>query len=169
MATALLTTQPGSVKFIALPHVEGIGVISLNPDISGIPAAGGISTINLTAVITEFKFDQAVNVQFQRSLHRAVYAYTFGDSLGDLIVSGLVFNSFCTASGSTRDSSGHLAKILEYYAKNKLSSSLDPIKITFAGNVVEGRLIGLNISSNDVMSYSCNFSLVIKTAANVFV
>jgi hypothetical protein len=165
MASVFSLGVYGKVKQVMLPDVYGLGLVTIEPNIDAI-----------SVVITKFQVDYGVHVQFQKTLQQAVYAYTFGDNMGDVIIGGLAFFGGC-GSGIMDDENPVVAgepaaantsgmkQVLEYYLKNKMSTRTSPITITFADQKIEGYLVGCQLSTADPSTYSCGFTFVLKVGA----
>ena len=85
-------------------------------------------------LITQVTRSEAGNFQLQHTFGNTVYAYIFGDRIGELKLSGLCFAGSCD-----RDTSG-ITNLYNTYLQNKISAASEPIIITFGSH--EG-LIGL--------------------------
>lgn len=113
-----------------------------------------------SALISGIDYGQAVNVQFQSSLGRAVYAYVFGDNMGQLTVQGIAFHGTC----QNRGSSG-IVEILEYYAANRASKIQDPVTVTLGDTVITGFLVASSVrnvtASTDEAAAFSQFTLTI--------
>lgn len=145
----IFSTKPGRVVKLDIGdgQVEP-GLVVLDPALTA-----------ATLVITKFQMDHNVNVQFQKTLQKAVYAYVFGDMPGDIIISGFAFLDKCESGDSS------LKVAMDYYKNNRMAIKLEPIKITFADRVIEGHLIGCQFSTADADSYMCQFTFLLKAAA----
>ena len=111
--------------FTHFPIVINIPAIGDNkPDFTESRTASNTGTtpynshnVNITSVGTS----QGANFQFMQTLQDNVYVYVFGDKLGELRVSGIVFSGKCVnqiASG--------FSKVLKYYTDNKISNKKTP-------------------------------------------
>jgi hypothetical protein len=103
---------------------------------------------------------RSVNVQFQSSLGRAVYAYVFGDHMGQVLIQGIAFQGTC----QNKSGSG-IVEILAYYAANRASKIQDPITVTLGDTVITGFLTGVTTrnvtASTDEAAAFSQFTLTI--------
>jgi len=102
------------------------------PFTQGAKGEGGDTPYDLhTVIITSIGTSQAANFQFMQTLREHIYVYVFGDKVGQLQVTGLMFAGDCT-----RGKSEGFSNVLKWYNENKISSKENkgkPITIT-AGN-----------------------------------
>lgn len=72
----------------------------------------------LTVPITGFALEQNGNYQFLHTLNEFIYVYSFGDRIGELVLSGIGFVQTCASAESAK-----LSNILQFYKENKLSEN----------------------------------------------
>ncbi len=141
----------GVLHFVSIPRLVGIATLRFN-----VPAPQG-QTFVRGALVTQLNYGQRTNTQFQQSLDNTIYVYSFGDLMGDLTLSGLVFPRSCDGSGNGID------QMQKYYSKNRVSKKVETMQVTFASHVIKGYLVGLNMATVDVSSGMHNFNLLLKT------
>ena len=114
--------------FDSFPIVVNIPKV---PEVSGprftekTKSGKGTTPYNLhNVIITSVGTSQGANFQFMQTLQDNVYVYVFGDKLGELRVSGIVFAGKCKGSDGS-DESG-FSKVLQYYTANKISNDEKP-------------------------------------------
>lgn len=71
----------------------------------------------LTAPITGFALEQNGNFQFLHTVNDFIYVYSFGDRVGELVVSGIGFAKTCASANGAK-----LCGVLDFYNTNKLSN-----------------------------------------------
>jgi len=102
---------------INIPRVPGVS----EPNFTG-AASKGTTPYNLhNVIITSVGTSQGSNFQFMQTLQDNVYVYVFGDKLGELRVSGLVFAGKCSGGADSG-----FSKLLSYYTDNKVSNKTKP-------------------------------------------
>ncbi|HSN70704.1 MAG TPA: hypothetical protein VLT59_04310 [Steroidobacteraceae bacterium] len=109
------------------------------------------------AIIEAPQIVQQVDVQFQTSLKEAVYAYVFGDKMGQLSLSGIAFANRCND-----DSANGLKDLFDYYKEYRASKRTDVITTTFGPEALSGFLIGLRMSPREISNVTMNFELAIS-------
>ena len=72
--------------------------------------------VKLTAPITGFALEQNGNYQFLHTVNDFIYVYSFGDRVGELVVSGIGFAATCASANNAK-----LCNVYDFYRKNKLS------------------------------------------------
>ena len=98
------------------------------------------------AIIVAPRIDQAVDIQFQTSLKEAVYAYVFGDKMGNVTLSGIAFAGRC----NNEEASG-LKDLFDYYK--------------FGPEAMSGFLLSLNMSAlqADARDLAMSFTMALAT------
>lgn len=78
-------------------------------------SGGGGASLNFTAPITGFALEQNGNFQFLHTVNDFIYVYSFGDRLGELVMSGVGFVKTCAGAESA-----NLSNVFSFYQQNKL-------------------------------------------------
>jgi len=107
-------------RVVALPDPAAIGLIS------GVQVEGWGGFPALRAVITRVLVAQQGNYQFSHMLGGLVYAYVFGDRMGDVQISGLAFDRDCNSAGGQPLG---IQAVAAYYTQNRLAGRASPLKI----------------------------------------
>jgi hypothetical protein len=102
-------------------------------EIITVPGWGGFT--GFKSVITGFSLSEQANFQFQHSLGNEIFAYVFGDKIGQVTVGGLSFFDACDTGGLAGGPLG-LARVREYYQRNKISTRPTPLLITLQPSTV---------------------------------
>ena len=98
---------------------------------SGLPSVAAVSVSGFggftqtRSIITRVGFSGSANASFKHTVGGAVHIYTFGDRIGEAVISGLCFDSGCESN----EFSG-LEQIVDYYNRNRVSERGSPITIT---------------------------------------
>jgi hypothetical protein len=126
-------------KSVFLPCDTGVFKVALRCDDDG-GAPEKVILIKIddpnwpeNAIITDFTLDLATSQQFLHALDGRIYMFPFGDRIGDLVLTGICFNSgYCGASKLSGKES--VEEPLKYYLENKLNTDegLKPKKIVIA-------------------------------------
>jgi hypothetical protein len=111
----------------------------------------------LAAIIEAPSLQHAVNIQFQTSLEDAVYAYVFGDKMGQVSLRGVAFAGKCTGSASG------LKDLDDYYKDFRASQRQEVIAVTIGPVTQSGFLTGMVISSRDPKYMLLDFEMTINT------
>lgn len=117
-------------------------------------------------IVTSVSFNQSANVQYQPSLKREMYIYSFGEKMGEVTISGVAFSKSCITKSAANIFSG-LSKVLDYYKDNSVSKSVDSVKkisLAFGSHTIVGFLnsCSVSISSSDT-TFISQFTLNIAT------
>lgn len=122
--------QPGRVVVLQDP---GVPMSAKSVEIDGF---GGFE--DMKAVITRGMVAKQGNFQFMHTLGDGIFLYTFGDRIGQIILSGLAFAGSCT------DNSDQLGieHVLRYYEENRISHREDPIRVTIGTSTTFNAYLG---------------------------
>lgn len=71
---------------------------------------------SLRAPVTGFALEQNGNFQFLHTVNDFIYVYSFGDRVGELVISGIGFAKTCSSANDAK-----LCGVLDFYNANKLS------------------------------------------------
>ena len=97
------------------------------------------------AIVTQAAIVENGNFQFLHTLDETVYAYIFGDRIGELRLSGICFSDTCNGQSSG------LQQISEQYKKNKISKLGRPVSVGFGNAAMNyiGFLVGMGLEVAD--------------------
>jgi hypothetical protein len=109
------------------------------------------------AIIVAPAVRQNVNVQFQTSLKEAVYAYVFGDQMGQITLNGLAFASRC------EDDENGVKELFEYYDGYRASVRKEVVTVTIADKAFSGFLISMDMSPQQPEHMISSFRLAIAS------
>ncbi len=109
-----------------------------------IMAGTDITAPNTRAIITQSGIIENGNFQFLHTLNETIYAYVFGDRIGELRVSGLCFAHPC----DERQYSG-MKQIIDNYRAKRIAKSGGPVQVSFGEVDYKGFLIGMNLDVAD--------------------
>jgi hypothetical protein len=111
---------------------------------NALPALISMSNYNPTAaLVTGVSASMSCLTSIMKSLANSIYLYTFGDDIGRMTISGLAFSLNCN------DNSSGANQMLNWYAVSRVSNSMAPIQVTFAGTTFSGFLMGMQIGVAD--------------------
>lgn len=155
-----------------------LGVVRVTTDC----ADTGITVIkvaNFTAAvpITGYTLELSTNHQFLHSLNEFIYAFAFGDRVGELTLTGIAFTSRACAAASLGDSPAqditdevNQTTIYNYYMQNKFSRNLAPTQIQIGESPIAliGFLTGVRMEVPNpalpIMQWSLRYSVIIDAA-----
>jgi hypothetical protein len=98
--------------------------------------AGGGSDLIDSAIITSMSLELSGNYQFLHTLNDFIYAYSFGDRIGTLNVSGVGFARACSGG------KGALLKTYEWYKTNRISRATQILTIVIRDSESSGTFLG---------------------------
>jgi hypothetical protein len=90
------------------------------------------------ALVQGISIQSAGNFQFLHTLRGYVYAYVFGERIGNLILSGLAFNGSCITGGYIDG----ISRVMEYYNTYRISRAGAAIGIQVGAAGFYGFLVG---------------------------
>lgn len=124
----------------------------------GIPGKLKLSNFSpVASIIVAPRVGQRVNVQFQTSLKESVYAYVFGDQMGNVSIQGIAFAGRCNGEDSG------IQEVFDYYKDYRASSKPDLVTVTFGKEAMSGFLIEMRMTPRDSQFMTTDFSMTIST------
>ena len=142
----ILRSLPGKVAVIiepnaipALVHVRGF--------------------LPIRAIITRLEHGQAANVHLMTTLQNVIYAYTTGDKIGTLTVSGLAFASMCNDNSSRHG----IMEAYGFFDDNKISDRNPPVIVTVGSKSIAGLLTSCSIGIENAEYQFAQFSFRFDT------
>lgn len=102
-----------------------------------------------SAIVTAFSLEHSGNYQFLHTLNDFIYAYSFGDRIGTLNVSGVGFTNPCDGV------KGSLLKAYEWYKANRISKAQKALSIEIKDSASSAVFLGfltgvrLDATTND--------------------
>jgi purine nucleoside permease len=156
---AIFSVRPGAIIALDDPSIVGDvrSLLKISPD-PGFDLG--------RVLVTSVGFNEATEHQFSTSLADMIYVFSFGDQMGDFIISGIASTDSCDANGG----SAGLKQVLDFYKSNRLTRRKTPLSIVLAaGSAViayEAYLIGHRTGSHSegpqtrVFQFSLNLALV---------
>lgn len=114
--------------------------------VSGVP---GIKS----GILSSVRISRNEVVQHIKTLTAAVYSYAFGEGVGKVSVSGILFlNSLCVGSASMGD-------INRQYDRNRVFSRPVPIILGIGGASLKAILVGLDMGAEASATPTAQFSM----------
>lgn len=105
------------------------------------------------AIVTRASIIENGNYQFLHTLNETIYAYVFGDRIGELSVSGVCFANACggdkTGAIGPVDQSSGMKQIIDNYRVNRIANAGGPVQVSFGETDYKGFLVGMNIDISD--------------------
>lgn len=116
--SSVFTPCNGGVHRVALNCGSGGG-----GDIFRITADGA----SIGVPVTGFALELQGNYQFLHTVNEFIYLYTFGDRIGELVLTGMgFFGDLCP----TAQFAGNTCTIIEFYKKNRVAKRPDPVSVS---------------------------------------
>lgn len=121
--------------------------------------SGGAS---LTLPVTGFAIEQSGNYQFLNTVNNFIYVYSFGDRIGEMVVSGVGFVKTCSGADNAK-----LCNVFNFYNSNKISKGRQlSVTIGDCGEAFYAFLTGMRVELQDPMTmigqWSLRFNIVPK-------
>lgn len=103
---------------------------------------------SLKIIVTGITIQEQGNMAFVSTFDDSVYAYIFGDKIGQIRVSGICFNETCNAGVRT---SGFYNVMQQYRNARAANAAIsNPLTyITVAGGTYSAFLLAMNLDAND--------------------
>jgi len=147
---AIFASGPGQVTAITdagIPITTRIGL------------DGWTGAENMKAIITGLSVAAAGNQQFFQSLRNFIYIYSFGERIGELMVTGATFSGSCNFAESGFE------RVLGYYNQARFSRAGVPVSVAIGTTVrFPGFLTGGNFNLGDPISGIGQFALKFNVA-----
>jgi len=134
------------------------------------------STAMRAIPITGYTLELSTNHQFLHSLDEFIYAFAFGDRIGELTVTGIAFTTEAceqAAGAASRPITDEVKQenVYKYYLANKFSKTLRPSKIKIGENgdneLLLGFLTGVRMEVPNpalpIMQWALRFNVIIGT------
>lgn len=99
-------------------------------------------SFDVPAIITQGGLDAGANICVQHAADETIYAYIFGDRIGNLKIGGVAFASRCGMGSG-------LSTILDIYRTNRAAATGKPVLLMVGNNVTRALLTGLSFNAAD--------------------
>ena len=128
----------------------------------GAKGEGGDTPYDLhTVIITSIGTAQEANFQFMQTLNDHIFVYVFGDKVGQIQVTGLMFAGDCE-----RGKSEGFSNVLKWFKENKISNKQkpgEPLTITAGTTSITAFLINVQTSVDKPVEGLGTFTLTFLT------
>lgn len=122
MATRIFTAQQGTVGVILPTEPSDIPFAFLvNNTQLGMDAIKGI--------VSSISMSQDINVQFMHSLNDTIYINVFGNKIGQMTISGILFLSTVCNDDGSKDERPPFETFYNYYLNNNALARPDAISV----------------------------------------
>lgn len=126
--TTLYVTHPGQVTAIN-GDVGKLPMTIMLDNWPGFPA--------IRAIMTHIGISASGNYQFLHTLKEYIYVYVFGERIGDVAISGLLFSESCTSSDGPADATAPanvaqpsgIEQLCDFYNTNRIAVRGQPMRI----------------------------------------
>jgi hypothetical protein len=155
---AFMSQARGTVVRLDAASAE-LGAAAFAVRIQGLEdVIGNTGRSDSRVLITQVSRIEAGSFQLQHTFGNTIYAYIFGDRIGELKLSGICFAGGCNGQSSGIDS------IHETYEQNRIAIRTLPLIITFGGaQGVIGLLTGFSSEVADAETQLMQWSFRINT------
>lgn len=105
----------------------------------------------ISGIVTAFSLTGDSNVQFTNTLRNVIYITAFGDKIGNMTLSGLLFlNNPAVCGPGTAGSAGGIKAFLSKFYELYVIKRREPVKIALGGSViVSGFVLGFQVQMMD--------------------
>jgi protein-disulfide isomerase-like protein with CxxC motif len=135
-----VTGQRGGAPMPFQLKMQGMGIGSDNP--------------TARAIITQAGISQRGSVQFLHTIGETIYAYIFGDRMGELRVSGVAFSSLCGDSVSAVSSAPTgFQQVLDEYQEHRVANIGRPVLVNFGNAPFKGFLVDMSLELTDAETH----------------
>ncbi len=137
--SAFFAHKRGSVVRVTAAHQQAGGLLPFRI----IMAGTDIAAPNTRAIITQGGIIENGNYQFLHTLNETIYAYVFGDRIGELRISGVCFAHPCDGQPSG------MKQIIDNYRAKRIAKTGGPVLVSFGEVDYKGFLVGMNLDVVD--------------------
>ncbi len=116
-----------------------------------------MSAPDTRAIVTQVGIVENGNFQFLHTLNETIYAYVFGDRIGELRVSGICFAHSCD------DRPSGMKQIVDNYRAKRLSKSGGPVQVSIGDINYKAALVGMNLDVLDAETSLGQWTFSFKT------
>jgi hypothetical protein len=155
--TTLFVTHPGQVT-------------SVPGDIGRLPMqifmTGWVGFPAIRAVMTHIGVQNSGNYQLLHTLKEFVYLYVFGERVGDIAISGLLFSEACGPDVDGGSQKSGFEQLCQYYSRFRVAVNPNPITILVGVSGLasfQGFLVGQKLEIMDPQQQLGQFTLFVKT------
>jgi len=118
-------------------------------------------------VVTQIQMGKSGKVQLMDTFNNEIFLSVFGDGIGTMRISGIVFDRACSGDSerTAEDDRGGLRKLLDWYEANKVTATPSPISVVIASDVAfEAFVLAMSVSTlsaeQRTMSFSLNLAVI---------
>jgi len=154
---SIFTATQGTVMAVEVAPNQGAST-PFQIEVDG----GRFGVDQISGIITAFTLTGDTNVQFTNTLRNVIYVSVFGDKIGNMTISGLLFlnnPALCglAASGSGGGLKAFLSKFYEIYVVNRAEA----VKISLGNIIVSGFITGFQAQVVDAQFSIGQFTMQI--------
>ena len=130
---------------------------------------GAFGFAQFRAIVNRIMVSRQGNFQFMHTLGNGIYIYTFGDRIGQMVISGLAMQGYCNSLGQLGIALGSggmtgIERVMAYYNANRIAARDSPITVTIGtSTTLVGYLGALQVDSGnpELGLYSFNLPLIL--------
>ncbi len=136
---AYFAHKRGSVhRVTSQAHAAG-GLLPFRIIVSGMSLAAP----GTQAIITQAGIIENGNYQFLHTLNETIYAYVFGDRIGELRIGGMCFAHPCNGGSSG------MKQVIDSYRANRIAKLGGPVQVSFGEKDYRAFLVGMTLDISD--------------------
>lgn len=139
---AFFANRRGDVVRVTGQYHQAGGLLPFRILMAGVD----VTAPNTRAIITQSGIVENGNFQFLHTLNQTIYAYVFGDRIGELRIGGICFADPCP---SMSESTSGMSQVIKDYQANKISVKGSPVQVSFGEIDYKGFLVGMTLDIND--------------------
>lgn len=146
---------------MASVFLSKVGVVNVvgGDDGEALPGRVELDGLVSTAVIiVDANYTQATNQQFQSSLEDTIYMYVFGDQMGKVEITGLIFGAGCLGGATSG-----VEDVLNYYKDNRASKKETAVIVQVGETKISGFLTAMMIRSENPEDRINRFAFTISS------
>lgn len=136
---AFFKHKRGSVVRVTAQYTTPGGLLPFRIIMAGMD----ITAPTTRAIVTQGGIVENGNFQFLHTLNETIYAYVFGDRIGELRVAGVAFAHPCDEQPSG------MKQIIDNYRAKRIAQTGGPVQVSFGEVDYKGFLVGMTIDVTD--------------------
>jgi hypothetical protein len=144
------------------------GTVSIINPAGNAPVPFAISVDNaalnnetIKGIVTGVTFGQETNVQFMHTLRDTIYINVFGNRIGQMTLSGIIFlGDVCIAGGGKQD--GGLDKFYNYFTQKNAVGNPNPVVVQIGKSItLKTFILGFNFGIADAQTSLGQFTMTL--------
>ena len=118
-----------------------------------------LDNVAIKGMLTGVSFGQETNVQFMHTLKDTIYINVFGNKIGQMTLSGIIFLGDVCISGGGKQSGG-LDLFYNFFTDNNVVGKADPVVVQIGkGITLKTFILGFNFNVADAQTSLGQFTM----------